>query len=101
MDVTYVVEGDGSSLSITISPPPGMGASGFSVDDIEVHEDGISFSFMPGPLVECELEAQDDGSYATIANPDLIEIGWKMCIPSAADAQAMMDKMMMVMEHVI
>jgi hypothetical protein len=39
--------------------------------------------------------AQDDSSYATIANPDLIEIGWKLCIPSAADAQTMMDKMMM------
>lgn len=39
--------------------------------------------------------AQSDASYATIANPDLIEIGWKLCIPSAADAEAMMDKMMM------
>jgi rhamnose transport system substrate-binding protein len=34
--------------------------------------------------------AKSDSSYATIANPDLIEPGWKLCIPSAADAQAMM-----------
>jgi hypothetical protein len=39
--------------------------------------------------------AQADGSYATIANPDLIEIGWKLCIPSAADAEALMSEMMM------
>ena len=39
--------------------------------------------------------AQSDGSYAAIANPDLIEIGWTLCIPSGTDAQAMMDKMMM------
>src|SRR5512147_1611198 len=34
--------------------------------------------------------AKSDSSYATIANADLIEPGWKLCIPSAADAQAMM-----------
>jgi len=39
--------------------------------------------------------AQTDSEYATIDNPDLIEIGWVLCIPSAADAQATMDGMMM------
>jgi hypothetical protein len=39
--------------------------------------------------------AQEDNSYATIANPDLIEIGWKLCIPNGSDAAAMMDTMMM------
>jgi rhamnose transport system substrate-binding protein len=34
--------------------------------------------------------AKSDNSYATIANADVIEVGWKLCIPSAADAQAMM-----------
>jgi rhamnose transport system substrate-binding protein len=34
--------------------------------------------------------AKSDSSYATIANADLIEPGWKLCIPSAEDAQAMM-----------
>lgn len=34
--------------------------------------------------------AKTDSSYATIANADLIEPGWKLCIPSAADAQTMM-----------
>ncbi|HXW00269.1 MAG TPA: hypothetical protein VEC93_17760, partial [Anaerolineae bacterium] len=30
-----------------------------------------------------------DDSYASIDNPDLIEPGWKLCIPSSADAQAL------------
>ncbi len=32
--------------------------------------------------------AASDDSYATINNPDLIEPGWKLCIPTAADAEA-------------
>ncbi|MFQ5612507.1 MAG: transporter substrate-binding domain-containing protein [Anaerolineae bacterium] len=34
--------------------------------------------------------AAADSSYATIENPDLIEIGWKVCIPSASEAQAIL-----------
>jgi rhamnose transport system substrate-binding protein len=34
--------------------------------------------------------AAADSSYATIANADLIEPGWKLCIPSLEDAQAML-----------
>ena len=30
------------------------------------------------------------GDYATIENADLIEIGWKLCIPSAADAEKLL-----------
>jgi ABC-type sugar transport system substrate-binding protein len=30
------------------------------------------------------------GDYATVENADLIEIGWKLCIPSAADAEALL-----------
>jgi branched-chain amino acid transport system substrate-binding protein len=33
-----------------------------------------------------------DSSFAKIDNPDLIEPGWKLCIVSAADAQAMLAK---------
>jgi branched-chain amino acid transport system substrate-binding protein len=36
-----------------------------------------------------QLNASDD-SYASIDNPDVIEPGWKLCIPSSADAQAML-----------
>lgn len=34
--------------------------------------------------------AKTDSSYATIDNPDLIEPGWKLCIPSQEDAQKML-----------
>jgi basic membrane protein A len=34
--------------------------------------------------------AQSDDTYATIANADLIEVGWKLCIPSSEDAQALL-----------
>jgi len=39
--------------------------------------------------------AQSDSSYATIANADLIEPGWKLCIPSQEDAQALLGGEMM------
>ena len=31
-----------------------------------------------------------DDSYAMIDNPDLIEVGWKLCVPSVADATALL-----------
>ena len=37
-------------------------------------------------------KAAADPSYATIENVDVIEIGWKLCIPGAAEAQAMVDQ---------
>ncbi len=37
--------------------------------------------------------AQKDDSYATITNPDLIEIGWKLCVPATAEGM-MADEMM-------
>lgn len=36
--------------------------------------------------------AQSDASYATITNPDVIEVGWKLCIP--ADGAMMAGEMM-------
>jgi peptide/nickel transport system substrate-binding protein len=35
-------------------------------------------------------KAAEDSSYTTITNPDLIEVGWKIYIPSAAEAEAFM-----------
>lgn len=31
-----------------------------------------------------------DTSFAEVTNPDLIEVGWKLCVPGAADAQALL-----------
>ncbi len=33
-----------------------------------------------------------DSTFAKIENPDVIEIGWKLCIPSAADAQTLLKR---------
>jgi hypothetical protein len=49
----------------------------------------------PAIVAATNAIAQTDSEYATIDNPDLIEIGWVLCIPSAADAQVTMDGMMM------
>ncbi len=38
-----------------------------------------------------DIAATDD-SYTTIENVDFIEIGWKLCMPSTADAEAMLDR---------
>ncbi len=38
--------------------------------------------------------AQADASYAAIANPDVIEIGWKLCLPADVNGVMMSDGMM-------
>lgn len=35
--------------------------------------------------------SQEDDSFAQIENYDLIEVGWKLCIPSVADAEALLE----------
>lgn len=32
-----------------------------------------------------------DAAFAEIANPDVIEVGWKLCVPGAEEAQALLD----------
>jgi heat shock protein HslJ len=42
------------------------------------------------PAIVAATNAQTDEAYATIENPDLIEPGWTLCIPSAEDAATLM-----------
>jgi tungstate transport system substrate-binding protein len=37
------------------------------------------------------VNAQDD-TFANVENVDVIEVGWKLCIPSAADAEVLLDR---------
>ena len=46
----------------------------------------------PAIVETTNAKAKTDNSYATIANADLIEVGWKLCIPSAKDAAAILGK---------
>jgi heat shock protein HslJ/LysM repeat protein len=42
------------------------------------------------PAIVAATNTQTDDTYATITNPDLIEPGWTLCIPSADDAATLM-----------
>jgi ABC-type sugar transport system substrate-binding protein len=44
----------------------------------------------PAIALATNMKAASDSSYAVISDPDLIEPGWKLCIPSAADANTLM-----------
>ncbi len=44
----------------------------------------------PAIVLATNMKAAKDSSYAVIVDPDLIEPGWKLCIPSAADAKTLM-----------
>jgi ABC-type sugar transport system substrate-binding protein len=44
----------------------------------------------PAIVLATNMKAAKDSSYAVVVDPDLIEPGWKLCIPSAADAKTLM-----------
>lgn len=44
----------------------------------------------PAIVEATNAQAAGDSSYATITNPNLIEIGWKLCVPGQADALALL-----------
>jgi ABC-type sugar transport system substrate-binding protein len=44
----------------------------------------------PAIVLATNMKAAEDSSYAVIVDPDLIEPGWKLCVPSAADAEALL-----------
>ncbi len=44
----------------------------------------------PAIVAATNAKAAVDDSYANLTNPDVIETGWKLCIPSVADAQALL-----------
>ncbi len=45
----------------------------------------------PAIFEATNAKAASDDSFTPIDNPNLIEVGWNLCIPSAGDAQAMLD----------
>ena len=44
----------------------------------------------PAIALATNMKAAEDSSYAIIVDPDLIEPGWKLCVPSAADAEVLL-----------
>jgi len=45
----------------------------------------------PALAAATNTQAATDSSYAVIDDPNVIEPGWKLCVPSLADAQALVD----------
>ena len=87
------------AVTFGLIPAPIMAQEGAACDaDVIVQGDDwlskIADKFLGDPLafpaiVEAtNTAAAVDESYAQIDNPDIIEIGWKLCIPAAEAAQA-------------
>lgn len=53
----------------------------------KVYGDILAF---PAIVDATNAAAAEDSSYATIDNPDLIEPGWKLCVPGAEEAQGIL-----------
>lgn len=49
--------------------------------------DALAF---PAIVAATSSQAAVDDSFVALNNPDVIEVGWKICIPSTADAQALL-----------
>lgn len=49
--------------------------------------DGLAY---PAIIAATNQKHIADASFAQVTNPDLIEVGWKLCVPGAADAQALL-----------
>jgi peptide/nickel transport system substrate-binding protein len=44
----------------------------------------------PAIVAATSAQAGSDDSFAVLNNPDVIEVGWKLCVPSVADAEALL-----------
>lgn len=53
----------------------------------KVYNDPLAY---PAIVEATNAKAAADSTYATIENPDLIEPGWKLCLPSQTDALALL-----------
>ena len=86
-------------LVLILAPTPALAQGDVVCDsDVTVQADDwlskIADKFYGNPLAYPAIvdatnnKATVDNSYSAIDNPDLIEPGWKLCVPSAEDAQA-------------
>lgn len=60
LPLEYQITHVDDDLAIVMVSP--MGRMPFS--DIEFSDGALRFSWQPGPLIECQLEPQDDGGYS-------------------------------------
>jgi hypothetical protein len=91
MDVTMDAEGkmmvtgaDGTMMEVKMGEDGAMMMAEASMEEGATEE---------GAMAESDETMAEDAmmsGYATIDNPDVIEIGWTLCIPSLEDAQKML-----------
>ncbi|MCB0153765.1 MAG: extracellular solute-binding protein [Anaerolineae bacterium] len=89
------------ALTITLVPAPTFAQDTACESDVIVQADdwlskiadkvyGDVLAF-PAIVDATNAIAATDDSYATIANPDIIEPGWKLCIPAGGEAVALLE----------
>ena len=84
-------------LVLMVAPAPLLAQDITCESDVTVQADDwlskIAEKFYGDPVVfpaivaATNAKAATDDSYAVLNNPDVIETGWKLCIPSTDDAQ--------------
>ncbi len=91
-----------SSLApVAIAAPPLKGAVACEQEVIVQAEDWLSKiaekaygDVLAYPAIADATNAKnvEDSSFAKIENVDVIEVGWKLCVPSAADAEVLLER---------
>ena len=88
------------ALLISLTPAPVLAQDIACESEVTVQADdwlskladkfyGDSLAY-PAIVAATSARAASDDSFTALSNPDVIEAGWKLCIPSAADAQALL-----------
>ncbi len=86
------------ALMLTLTPIPSLAQEDIACENEVVVQtndflstiaDKYFGNILAYPAIVEATNAQE-GDFATIENPDLIEPGWKLCVPSVEDAQAIL-----------
>lgn len=84
---------------VTLAAPTGQEATACELDVVVQADDWLSklankyygnFFVYPAIVEATNQQHAIDDSYAQIDNPDIIEPGWKLCIPSTTDVQTLL-----------
>lgn len=81
VDVTYEVSHEGSELAVKMVTPMGN----FPFAEVRFEEGVLLFSWSPGPVLECRLDPDDDGSYYGDCVEEDDEPGQLLMVPPVAD----------------
>ncbi|MCL4295570.1 MAG: substrate-binding domain-containing protein [Anaerolineae bacterium] len=91
----------GSLVPAAIAAPPHQGAVACEQEVIVQADDWLSKiaekaygDVLAYPAIAEATNAKnaEDSSFAAIENVDVIEVGWKLCVPNPADAEALLER---------